>query len=291
MTGPGLPEIRRVGIVGCGVMGSGIAEVCARSGADVLVAVSSPSSEAAGRRRVHASLDRALRKEKITESERESVLARLAFTTALADLHDRQLVIESIHEDEAAKTDLFVALDRIVDDSDAILASNTSSIPIMRLARVTSRPDQVIGLHFFNPAPAMPLVELAASIASDEKVCARAESFVTGELGKTVIRVGDRTGFVVNALLVPYLLAAIRMVESGFATAETVDKGMVLGCAHPVGPLELADRIGLDTIAAVARSLYGELKEPRYAPPPLLIRMIEAGRLGRKCGHGFYRYE
>ncbi|GAA1368719.1 3-hydroxybutyryl-CoA dehydrogenase [Streptomyces beijiangensis] len=287
----GVPgEIRRVGIVGGGTMGAGIAEVCAKAGTEVLVAVSSLPSLKAARRRVTGSLDRALAKGKITADGRTDILGRIAFTTSLADLADRQLVVEAIKEDEPAKAALFAALDTIMEDPEAILASNTSSLPIVRLARATSRPEHVVGLHFFNPVPVLPLVELVGSVLTDELTAKRAESFLADTLGKQVIRSPDRAGFLVNALLFPYLLAAVRMVESGLAAAETIDEGMVLGCSHPMGPLKLADLIGLDTTVSIANALYEELKEPLYAPPPLLLRMVEAGLLGRKSGRGFYAY-
>jgi 3-hydroxybutyryl-CoA dehydrogenase len=193
-------------------------------------------------------------------------------------------------EDEALKTEVFATLDKVVTDDGAILASNTSSIPIMKLGIATARPEQVVGIHFFNPVPVLKLVELVTSLLTAPETVARAESFATDVLHKRVIRSQDRAGFVVNALLIPYLLSAIRMMESGFATADDIDTGMVEGCNHPMGPLRLTDLIGLDTTQAVAQSLYEEFKEPLYAPPPLLSRMVEAGLLGRKSGRGFYEY-
>jgi 3-hydroxybutyryl-CoA dehydrogenase len=193
-------------------------------------------------------------------------------------------------EAEDPKVEVFAALDKVVVAEDAILASNTSSIPIMKLAMATERPSSVVGLHFFNPVPVLRLVELVSSLLTAPETAARAEEFATGALDKRVVRSKDRAGFIVNALLVPYLLSAIRMLESGFATAEDIDAGMVEGCAHPMGPLALTDLIGLDTTLAVAESLYAEFKEPLYAPPPLLSRMCEAGLLGRKSGRGFYDY-
>jgi 3-hydroxybutyryl-CoA dehydrogenase len=208
----------------------------------------------------------------------------------LADFADRQLVVEAVVEDEALKTAVFVELDRHVADPTAILASNTSSIPIMKLGIATERPEQVIGIHFFNPVPVLRLVELVTSLLTSPDTSERAQGFATDVLGKRVIRSQDRAGFVVNALLIPYILSAIRMMESGFATPDDIDTGMVEGCNHPMGPLRLADLIGLDTTMAVADSLYTEFKEPLYAPPPLLSRMVEAGLLGRKSGRGFYDY-
>ncbi|ANS70602.1 hydroxybutyryl CoA reductase [Streptomyces lincolnensis] len=282
--------MERVGVVGCGLMGSGIAELSALAGYDVRVAVSSRDSLAAGRGRVLASLDRAVRAERIGAADREAALGRISFTTDLIDLADRHLVIESIAEDKAAKVELFAQLDKTLEDPEAILASNTSSLSITAMASATGRPEQVLGLHFFSPAQRIPLVEIISSLHTTESASARAEDFVTAGLGKQAIRSTDRTGFVVNALLVPYLLSAVRMVESGFASCETIDSGMTLGCSHPVGPLKLADLIGLDVLRSVADALYDEFKEALYAPPPLLTRMVESGLLGRKTGRGFYRY-
>jgi 3-hydroxybutyryl-CoA dehydrogenase len=199
-------------------------------------------------------------------------------------------VVEAVSEDPALKVTAFRRLDDVVKSREAVLASNTSSIPIMKLATVTSRPEQVVGLHFFNPVPVLPLVEVVPSLMTSDDTTEVVREFATDVLGKHVIRSQDRAGFVVNALLIPYLLSAIRMLESGFATAEDIDTGMVHGCAHPMGPLALADLIGLDTTMAVAESMYTEFKEPLYAPPPLLSRMVEAGLLGRKTGRGFHGY-
>ncbi|MHA7961210.1 3-hydroxybutyryl-CoA dehydrogenase [Streptomyces sp. L500] len=290
-TATGAPAIHRVGIVGCGLMGSGIAEVCARAGLDVTVAVSRRRSVEPGLRRIQDSLARAVAKGKLTGVERDAVLSRITVVPDLKALADRQLVIEAVREDETVKTELFAALDSIVEDPDAVLATNTSSLPVIRLARATSRPGQVLGLHFFSPVPVLPLVELTGSLLTEEHVADRADRFVTDVLGKRVIRTADRAGFVVNALLIPYLLSAIRMVESGHAPAETIDEGMRLGCSHPMGPLQLCDLIGLDIVAAIARSLYEEFKEPLYAPPSLLVRMVDGGMLGRKTGRGFHTYD
>jgi len=277
-----------VGIVGCGLMGAGIAEVAARAGKLVVVVESSDEAAAAGRARLRASLERAEARGKISSAA--EVLARLRVVTELEELADRELVVEAIAEDEAAKTAVFARLDEIVQSPDAILASNTSSIPIMKLAVATNRPSQVLGVHFFNPVPVLSLVELVPSLMTDPAVVDRARAFVADGLGKQPILCQDRAGFVVNALLIPFVLSAIRMLESGFATAEDIDRGLVLGAAHPQGPLALADLIGLDTTKAVAESLYEEFKEPLYAAPPLLARMVEAGLLGRKTGRGFYTY-
>ncbi|GAA3804829.1 3-hydroxybutyryl-CoA dehydrogenase [Nocardioides panacisoli] len=277
----------RVGVVGGGLMGSGIAEVCARAGRDVVVVESSaPAADAAGAR-IEKSVRRAAERGKLDDPD--AVLARVRVTTDLDALADRELVIEAIIEAEDAKVELFAQLDKIV-GPDTILASNTSSIPIMKLAVATQRPQQVLGIHFFNPVPVLKLVELVPSLMTSEETTARSRAFVEQGLGKQAILCQDRAGFVVNALLIPFILSAIRMMESGFATAEDIDHGLVLGAAHPQGPLALADLIGLDTTKAVAESLYEEFKEPLYAPPPLLQRMVSAGLLGRKTGRGFYTY-
>ena len=272
-------------------MGSGIAEVCARAGLDVVVREVDAEACERGRARIVGSLDRGVRNGKLAEDDRDAAIGRLAFTTEFAELADRQLVVEAVIEDEALKTEVFRELDRHLVDPAAILASNTSSIPIMKLGIATSRPEQVIGIHFFNPVPVLRLVELVTSLLTSPDTSERAQSFATDVLNKRVIRSQDRAGFVVNALLIPYILSAIRMMESGFATAADIDTGMVEGCNHPMGPLHLADLIGLDTTMAVADSLYTEFKEPLYAPPPLLSRMVEAGLLGRKSGRGFYDYQ
>jgi 3-hydroxybutyryl-CoA dehydrogenase len=272
-------------------MGSGIAEVAALRGLDVTVAESSPGLAAAGRARVTASLDRGLRRGKLTEAERDQALARLAFTHDLGELADRQFVIEAVAENREVKLEIFRQLDKVIADPDAVLATNTSSIPVVDLAVATGRASQVVGLHFFNPVPVQKLVEVIPALTTSADTAARARAFVADRLGKEVIQAPDRSGFVVNALLVPYLLAAIRMVESGAARPEDVDSGMELGCAHPMGPLRLLDLIGLDTAQAVAKSMYEEFKEPLYAAPPLLQRMVAAGHLGRKSGRGFYVYD
>ena len=280
----------RIGVVGCGLMGAGIAEVCTRAGLDVVVREIDAAAAERGRSRVLTSLDRGVSSGKLSDSERDAAVGRLTFTTDFDDLADRQLVVEAVIEDERLKTEVFAALDQVVVDEQAVLASNTSSIPVMKLGMATKRPEQVIGIHFFNPVPVLRLVEVVTSLLTSPETTARAEAFATDVLSKKVIRSQDRAGFVVNALLIPYLLSAIRMMESGFATAEDIDTGMVEGCNHPMGPLHLTDLIGLDTTLAVAQSLYEEFKEPLYAPPPLLSRMVEAGLMGRKSGRGFYDY-
>jgi 3-hydroxybutyryl-CoA dehydrogenase len=278
----------RVGVVGGGIMGSGIAEVSARAGHDVLVREVDDAAAESAQLRLTTSLGRAVRAGKFSEADRDAALARLSFTTELADLADRNVVVEAVVENEQEKSAVFTALGGIV-APDCLLASNTSSIPIMKLASVTTHPERVIGLHFFNPVPVLPLVEVVPSLLTAPETVRRAEEFVEG-LGKHTVLCKDRAGFVVNALLIPFLLAAIRMVESGFASPEDVDTAMVAGCAHPMGPLALADLIGLYTTHAVACSMYAEFKEPLYAAPPLLLRMVEAGLLGRKSGRGFFEY-
>lgn len=283
-------SIERLGIIGGGQMGAGIAEVAAAAGCDVMVHEISAEAGEASRARIEKSLERAVSKGKLEGPERESILSRIGFTTDYDEQADRQLVIEAVTENEDLKKEIFRTLDSIVTDENAILASNTSSIPITRLASVTDRPHQVVGLHFFNPVPVMGLVELVTTPLSHTEVEERAEEFAAGQLGKTVIRAKDRGGFVVNLLLVPYLLGAIRMYESGHASAADIDAGMKLGANHPMGPLELCDFIGLDTMKLVADVLFEEYKEPLYSSPPLLTRMVEAGLLGRKSGGGFYSY-
>jgi 3-hydroxybutyryl-CoA dehydrogenase len=232
-----------------------------------------------------------LRGDGFAGATRDQALARLSFTHDLGDLADRQIVIEAVAENREVKLDVFRQLDKVVTDPAAVLATNTSSIPVVDLAVATGRPAQVVGLHFFNPVPVQKLVEVIPALTTATETVNRARSFVAGQLGKEVIQAPDRSGFVVNALLVPYLLAAIRMVESGAARPEDIDSSMELGCAHPMGPLRLLDLIGLDTAQAVADSMYDEFKEPLYAAPPLLQRMVAAGHLGRKSGRGFYVYE
>jgi 3-hydroxybutyryl-CoA dehydrogenase len=285
-----MDPIQRVGVIGCGLMGSGIAEVCARAGLEVVVREPDEKLVEAGRARIERSMQRAQKSGKLTAEEGESAFRLIAFTTDLAEFAGCDLVVEAIVENESAKIELFKKLDAIVSREDALLTSNTSSIPIMKLAVQTGRAAQVCGLHFFNPVPVLHLVELVPSLMTSEETVSRLESFASEVLGKQVIRARDRAGFIVNALLVPYLLSAIRMAESGFATHEDIDAGMVKGCNHPMGPLALTDLIGLDTTMAIAQCLYDEFKEPLHAPPPLLSRMVEAGLLGRKSGKGFYDY-
>ncbi len=283
--------IERIGVIGGGLMGSGIVEVAARAGLDVVGVEVSADAAKAAEARVEASLHKAERRGKITADELAAVLDRIRFVDDLEALADRRLVVEAATEDERTKLDLFRRVGQILTDDDAILASNTSSIPIVKLGAVSGRADHVMGVHFFNPAPVMRLVELIPSLTTAPATMDRMRSFVSDELGKEPIEATDRAGFVVNSLLVPYLLSAIRMYEAGYASAADIDRGMVLGCGHPMGPLALSDLIGLDTVRAIGISMYEEFKEPLYSPPPILDRMVEAGLLGKKAGHGFYPYQ
>ena len=282
--------IERVGVIGAGQMGAGIAEVSARAGVDVVVYEPTEALTTAGRARIVKSLERGVSAGKVTERERSAALGRLKFTTSIAELSDRQLVIEAIVEDERVKAKVFAELDKVITDPDAVLASNTSSIPIMKIAAATENPGRVLGLHFFNPVPVLPLVELVSTLVTSDAAVERTEQFASSVLGKQVVRCSDRSGFVVNALLVPYLLSAIRMVEAGIATVEDVDKAVVAGLSHPMGPLRLSDLVGLDTLKLIADKMFEEFKEPLYAAPPLLLRMVEAGQLGKKSGQGFCKY-
>jgi 3-hydroxybutyryl-CoA dehydrogenase len=270
-------------------MGCGIAEVAARSDCDVVLREVNQALVEASVRRLEASLDTAVRKAKLTTEERDDIRQRIRFTDSLDELSDCGLVAEAVVEDLDTKTAIFSAVGKIV-GPDTLITSNTSSIPIMKLAAATDRPERVIGMHFFNPAPVLPLVEIIPCELTSDETLSRTREFAYDQLGKTIITAKDRAGFVVNALLIPYLLAAIRMVDSGLASAEDIDKAMVGGCAHPMGPLALTDLIGLDTTMAVAESMYAETKEQLYAPPALLLRKVEAGELGRKSGRGFFTY-
>ena len=287
---PTAAGIGRVGVIGGGLMGSGITEVAARAGLDTVVVEVTVEAAQAAEKRVRGSLERAESRGKITAQHLASTLERITFTTDLGELADRDLVVEAASEQEDVKLELFRKVGALLEKDDAILASNTSSIPIVKLGAVSGRADRVMGVHFFNPAPVMQLVELIPSLTTGPETMDRMRTWVTDVLGKQPIEATDRAGFVVNSLLVPYLLSAIRMYEAGYASAADIDKGMVLGCGHPMGPLALSDLIGLDTIRAIGISMYEEFKEPLYSPPPLLDRMVEAGLLGKKSGHGFYAY-
>lgn len=282
--------IERVGVVGGGQMGAGIAEVCAKAGIDVIVHEVTEELAAAARNRVVKSLDKAVERGKLDVSARDDAVGRMSFVSDLTAMADRQLVVEAVVEDEAVKAAVFGKLDDIVTAEDAILASNTSSIPLTRIGHSTKRPGSVVGMHFFNPAPVMPLVEIVHSVSTTDETAARAAAFATDVLGKVVVHTKDRAGFIVNMLLCPYIFEAIRMYESGFATREDIDAAMVNGAGYPMGPLALSDLIGNDTMLAVAESFFEEYGEARFKAPPLLKRMVEAGMLGRKTGRGFYQY-
>lgn len=281
--------IERVGVIGGGLMGSGIAEVCARAGSNVIVHEINPEAAEAALARIEGSLARAVARGKLEEDGLTDILERITLSTDLEQQADRQLLIEAATENEDLKKEIFGDLDELVPD-DALLASNTSSIPITRLAAATDRPDRVVGMHFFNPVPVMALVELVTTVKTADQTRETVRAYAES-LGKTVILAKDRAGFVVNMLLIPYILSAIRMYEAGVASAEDIDTGMRLGANHPMGPLELTDFVGVDTTKYVADVLFEEFKEPLYASPPLLTRMVEAGLHGRKAGEGFYKYD
>jgi 3-hydroxybutyryl-CoA dehydrogenase len=280
--------IARVGIVGAGFMGSGIAESAARAGVDVTL--HEPEQEPLDRSkgRIEQSVARALKGGKLTDADAAQLMDRVAWTTSLDDLGGCDLVVEAVVEDSRVKGQVFQRLDELT-SNDTILASNTSSIPIAQIASWTSEPKRVLGLHFFSPVPVMKLVEIVVGLDTDDKVVDRAAGFAE-QIGKHPIHTKDRSGFIVNMLLVPYLMAAVRMYEDGFASREDIDDGMKLGAGHPMGPLTLCDFIGLDVLYAVCDSLYDEFKRPEYAPPPLLKRMVVSGHHGRKTGRGFYEY-
>jgi 3-hydroxybutyryl-CoA dehydrogenase len=279
---------RSVAVLGGGLMGSGIAEVVARAGFDVHVVEADEHSSELARERIGDSVHRAVSAGKLEDGDADELLARLRFLTSIDELPPCELAIEAVVEDVSVKQEVFRQLDAHLPD-EALLASNTSSIPIAELAAVTGRPDRVLGLHFFSPAPVMRLVEVVAVLDTSPETLDTAADFVA-ELGKTAILTKDRSGFIVNMLLVPYLVSAVRMYDEGFATAEAIDTGMRLGCGHPMGPLALCDLIGLDVLHAICNSLYDEFRQPEFSAPPLLKRMVALGRLGRKSGRGFYDY-
>jgi 3-hydroxybutyryl-CoA dehydrogenase len=281
-------DVRSAGIVGCGLMGSGIVEVVARAGIDAVYVESSEALVHSGRERIEASVARAVERGKLEPADREAIIGRVSGSDDLGALGDVDVVIEAATEDPAVKLETFRRLDEITRD-DTVLGSNTSSIPIATLGAATGRPDRVVGMHFFNPPPVMDLVELTPSLSTSEETLAFARAF--GErLGKTVVVAKDRAGFIVNRLVIPYLCSAIGLLDEGFASREDIDAPMTLGMNHPMGPLRLADFIGLDTVLQIAEVLHAEFRDPAYAPPPRLRRMVEAGRLGRKSGAGFYDY-
>jgi 3-hydroxybutyryl-CoA dehydrogenase len=281
-------DVRRVGVIGCGLMGSGIAETVARAGQTVVFLEASDELVERGRNRIETSTLRAVERGRLETAERDTLLGRISGTTDAHELADVDLVIEAATEDHDTKVGMFHLLDEVT-KPEVILASNTSSIPIADLGAATSRPDKVLGMHFFNPVPAMGLIELVRAISSSDDTMAFGRAYGV-VLGKTTVESRDRAGFIVNALLIPYLNGAIRMLEDGFATREDIDTAVHLGLNHPMGPLQLIDLIGLDTHLFIANVLFEEFKEPTFAPPPLLRRMVTAGRLGRKVGRGFYDY-
>ncbi len=282
-------SIECVGVVGAGAMGSGIIEVVAKAGVAVVARDISAEAVDAGTGRVEASLDKAVERGKLDADDRAAAIARVSWSTELADLADCDLVIEAVVENLDLKLKIFRELDDTL-GPDSIMATNTSSIPIIDIAMATSRPERVVGIHFFNPAPVMKLVEIISTERTDPAVTEQVRAFVTDVLAKRVVPSPDRAGFVVNALLIPYICHAITMFDSGHASAADIDDAMVLGAGHPMGPLALADLIGLDVCLSAAESLHEEYQERFLAPPPLLRRMVAAGHLGRKSGEGFHDY-
>jgi 3-hydroxybutyryl-CoA dehydrogenase len=282
-------SIEAVAILGGGLMGSGIAESAARAGLPVVIRDIDQTAVDGARRRIEGSLGHARERGKIDDAEYEEILGRITFTDRLEDVAAADLVVEAVPENAELKANILGQVAGIVSE-DALIASNTSSIPIAQLAAGLPRPERVLGLHFFSPVPVMGLIEIVVALDTSEETVVAAQEF-SGRLGKRAIVTKDRSGFIVNMLLVPYLMAAVRMYEEGFATAEDIDEGMKLGCGHPMGPLTLADFIGLDVLYAIGDSLYEEFKQTEYAPPPLIKRMVASGRIGRKAGRGFYEYQ
>ena len=283
-----MPEIRTVGVVGCGLMGSGIAQVCAQSGYRTIVREVDDAIVNAGLGRIESFLSRGVARGKQSEEEKARALANLSGTTDLEDLAACDLVIEAIVENMDTKRELLAALDGIV-GGDALFASNTSSLCITEMASATTRPEQFVGLHFFSPVPIMKMVEVIRGLVTTDETYERGYAFVK-TLGKDPVTAPDRPGFIVNRLLIPYLLDAVRAYESGLGTIEDIDKSMMLACGHPMGPFTLLDFVGLDTTYYIANIMWDEFRNPAYAAPPLLKRMVLAGRLGRKSGRGFYEY-
>ncbi len=281
-------QIEKVGVVGCGLMGAGIAEICAKSGYETVVREVNDELLTKGLDRIGRSLDKAVSKGKLEENKKEEALGKLTGTTNLEDLADCDLVVEAIIESLEHKCELYAALDGIVKKS-GVFASNTSSLTITEMAMATKRTERFLGLHFFNPVPIMKLVEVVRTIMTDDQVFEETKEFIRS-LGKEPVSCQDNSGFIVNRLLVPYLLDAIRGLEEGIGTVEDIDKAMQLGCGYPMGPLTLLDFVGLDTTYYIANIMFEEYREKRFAPPPLLKQMVLAGRLGRKSGRGFYDY-
>jgi 3-hydroxybutyryl-CoA dehydrogenase len=281
-------EIKKVGVAGCGLMGGGIVQICAQAGLEVVALEMAQEYLDKGIGFIGKNLAKAVAKGKIDEAEMDAVMGRITGTTNVEDLKDCDIVIEAIIEDLDAKRALFSKLDELCPEH-TIFCSNTSSIPIIEMASMTKRPDRFAGLHFFNPVPVMKLAEVISTLVTNEETTATVTSFAE-LIGKKTIQCKDRAGFVVNLLLVPFMLDAIRALEAGVATKEDIDKGMMLGCAHPMGPLTLLDMVGLDTTYYITHVLYDEFKDPKYASPPLLKQMVKAGFYGRKSGRGFYDY-
>jgi len=282
-------EIKRVGVVGCGLMGSGISQVCAQSGYQVVVSEMNDELLNKGLASISSFLTRNVKKGRVSQAEKEATLARIKGTTSLKDFSDCALIIEAVVEYLDFKKKIFAELDKICSE-DAILATNTSCLSIIDMATVTTRPEKVLGIHFFNPVPSMKLLEIVKTIATSDETLKVGKEFGKS-IGKTTIVAPDTPGFIVNRLLMPFMLGAFRMLESGLVTKEDIDTGVRLGLGHPMGPLTLADLIGLDTVLYIANAIFEELKDPLYASPVILKKMVATGWLGRKAGKGFYEYK
>lgn len=282
-------EIRKVGVLGAGLMGSGIAEVCAKAGFTVVVREVDEKALAAGKRRIENSLSKAIERGKLNDAEESAITSRLTFSSSLEEISSSDLIVEAIVENLDVKREVYKALDAIC-GPETIFCSNTSSLTITELAAATKRPDRFAGLHFFNPVPVMRLVEVVRGLATSDETVAAVTAFARA-LGKEPVACRDNSGFIVNRLLVPFLLDAIRAHEQGVGSLEDIDTGMKLGCAHPMGPFELLDYVGLDTVYAIAEIMFTEYREARFAPPALLKRLVLAGRFGRKTGRGFFEYD
>ena len=282
-------EIKKVGVVGCGIMGSGIIQVCAQSGYQVVVSEINDELLNKGLASINSVLTRGVKKGRLSQQDKDSILARIKGTTNTSDFSDCDLVIEAIIENMDVKKKVFADLDKTC-PKDTILASNTSCLSVIEMAMMTNKPDKVLGLHFFNPAPVMRLLEIVKTIATSDETLETGKNFCTS-LGKEIIIAPDAPGFIVNRILIPFVLNAIRMLENGVATKEDIDTGAHLGLNHPMGPLTLLDFVGIDTVFFVANAMYEEFKDPQFAPPPLLRKMVVTGRFGRKAGKGFYDYK
>ena len=281
-------EIKKIGVVGCGQMGAGVTQVCAQAGYQVIVSEINSELLNKGLKSIDSRLGRDVEKGRLSSQDKDDILNRIKGTTDTKDFADRDLVIEAAIENMDLKKKIFAELDKIC-PKHAILATNTSCLSIIDVAMVTSRPDKVLGMHFFNPVPVMKLLEIVKTIATSDETLEAGQAF-GNSLGKVIVIAKDTPGFIVNCLLIPYLLNAVRMLAAGVATKEDIDTGITLGLNHPIGPLALSDLIGNDTVLFIANGLYDEFKEPQYAPPSLLRKMVTAGRLGRKTGKGFYEY-